>query len=142
MKLKKLLPLILAIGLVGCATPAKTYKFDKTRTYNQSFDQVWTKLVKYYAMNNIEIKNLDKASGIIVAEQASFSPSLASCPSSFALIPLRNNVKLNVFIEHSHPVKVTVNTKFTQVAKDLTEQLHSVQCNSTGAIETEILNAL
>ncbi|MGS0466232.1 hypothetical protein ACU8V3_02930 [Cobetia marina] len=58
--------------LAGCAgpsvTPPSPLTDDQSKSYNASYDSVWESTVDWFAMNNIPIKNIEKASGIIGSE--------------------------------------------------------------------------
>ena len=139
---KLLLIAIAALTFTGCATTqAQNYQFDKSRTYNSSFDDVWDNLVQWHADKNISISNIDKDSGLIVAESSGFSDELASCSSSPLVVQLAKKAKLNTLVQQKDNVKVTVNTQFLQRVS-LLDEVQTVPCNSTGVLEKTILDAL
>ncbi|MDP8051023.1 hypothetical protein QJU23_01125 [Pasteurella atlantica] len=139
--MKKLLAVgLLSLGLVGCIVPPKEYQFDKSRQYTQSFNEVWTKITKFYALNNIDIKSIEKASGIIVADVGTFDHTIASCKVIPFALDASSVGKLNTFVEKTQPITVTVNAKFSKTARMSDGATYPVECNSTGLLETQILD--
>lgn len=55
-------------------TPPEKTSFENSRTYSENYDQVWKACVAVFAINNFQIKTMDKESGIIAAE-AFYNPS-------------------------------------------------------------------
>lgn len=77
--MKKLVFMFLAVAsllLTSCGTPYKiigTYsdgnEFEET---SLSYEEVWSKIIDYFAVSGIPITNIDKSSGIIVSNNVSF----------------------------------------------------------------------
>lgn len=77
--MKKLL--FVALLLSGCATPALTpLKSNYEKPYmveiNRPFDDVWSDVVDVLATKGLNIKTLDKSSGIVISEKVSFVGSI------------------------------------------------------------------
>jgi hypothetical protein len=61
---------LITIILVSCTSyqPPKEYTFEQEKTYNQTYDQVWSKLLVFLSELGSPIKHLDKNSGFINTE--------------------------------------------------------------------------
>lgn len=69
--MRKIAIILLATSLFACSKHAKqlTGKYPNIpfNTHSErSFDEVWTKVIDYFAHQGLPIQNIDKASGIIV----------------------------------------------------------------------------
>ena len=127
----------------GCATLPATYSVNNSRTYeDQTFDQVWEKLVGFFASRNIPIKNIAKDSGVIYAESTSFGNEFADCGTGGLMVPFARRASVNVFVTRSseHP-KVSVNTGFQEMRR-FDASTTTVNCNSKGVIERAVLDAI
>lgn len=135
---------ILAILLSSCATPPKNYQYDNSVVIKDSYDNTWSKLVEHFASRNIQIKNVAKDSGIIAAEKSSFSSEYADCGNSSMIRPISNIAHFNVFVKNMGGSQtVSVNSNFVQNGISAWDSsLVQTQCNSTGKIEKEIINAI
>ena len=133
---------LVAATLAACATPPADHEVTKGRAYNQSYEQVWEGLVRFFASRNIAVKNIAKDSGVIFAERASFADELADCGSRGMWQVLGRRVGFNVFVTKSgeRPF-VSVNTEFVEVRK-FYEQVVNVTCVSTGVLEAQVLSSL
>ena len=141
---------LVGLGLASCATAPQVYQVENRVTLNTSKEVAWTRLVEFFASNNLSIKTIEKASGIIAAERMMASPmrggkigTWADCGSELLMTPVSQTVDLNVFVREvtADQVQVTVNTRFQEVRQfDATTQ--RVDCNSTGALEAAILSAI
>lgn len=106
------------------------------------YDQAWENIVSFFASHNIQVKNIAKDSGVIYAETTRFDNSMADCgtPGIFQVVGRRAN--FNVFVKHANSgPTVSVNTDFTET-RQFEQNVTTVQCNSTGSLETMILNAV
>ena len=73
MNLKNLGYFFSAIVLSACATsykPAVQKKIENERVFNVSFDKAWAKMVDFVSSNGMNIKTIDKASGLMTFERA------------------------------------------------------------------------
>ena len=158
MRLRRL-ALGVAIALVGCATEPLPHSVENARSFPMSKDQVWDNLIAYFSSNSIQIKTIEKASGVIYAERgvdrpASYReirhPDYADCGTPpITDIPVGHTVDLNVFVRStgSSSVAVTVNARIKEVrrvpsAGGFSTTLETRDCVSTGKIEEAILTAI
>jgi hypothetical protein len=141
MILKSIHLLFVMLLLSGCATAPMEHNVDNTKLVNKPFDKTWQELVRVFASNHIQIKNIAKDSGLISAESTSFNESQADCGSHGLYIPVRHSVSLNVFVASlsQSQTSVTVNAA-SDVAVQFQQQTVIKKCNSTGIIEKLILD--
>ena len=139
----RLATLAIALAAAGCTTLPATYSVDNSRNYEgQTYDQVWEKLVGFFASRNIPIKNIAKDSGVIYAESTSFDDQLADCGTGGLMVPFARRASFNVFVTRSAPApKVSVNTEFQEMRR-FDASTTTVNCNSKGVIEQAVLDAL
>ena len=153
--MKKYLFLLLSLIMLSCATyKAPKYKapdnFDKSRTYNKNFDEVWGKIIKYFAEKNIPIKTIEKASGIIATEYSLNTLSNKDCldcgEMGFGQSLSDYTGNFNVFVEkiNENQTKVTVSTFFNAMMETVilfarTPSYRKIDCNSTGILEKDLL---
>ena len=64
--------------LCGCYTEAGDYNFAKEQKIDKPKQLVWQKTVEFFAVNNINIKTIDKTSDIIAGEKLADS-KIADC---------------------------------------------------------------
>ena len=149
MPMKSPICAVLFFGLVGCVTPPQPHDFANSQTYNSSFDQVWSNLIRYFAENDLNIKTIDKSSGVIYTDQTNFPVPNADmdCGNS-GIAPVQSDVgSFNVFVitNADKTVTATVNSTFQQIRLNTfnsppTE--YAVDCTSTGTLELSILSQL
>lgn len=160
---KYFLTLLVAIIFISCSTyiPPKAVEFDKSRTYNQSFDEIWTKLMQLIATNNIKLKTIDKDSGILISEdnkilgaedkpktgQGLLLTKYCDCGTPGGLIQndyasFKSNFTI-IVIKDKQGTTVTMNTHYTirRVAQ-LAGSQDILQCESTGLSEKYLLDYL
>lgn len=147
---KYILFIILMVILGGCASyqPPKEYKFDKTRTYNQKYDDIWDKTVKYCTDNNIPLKSMDKNSGLIVSEY-NLNDRLKGCYDCGELASLQDfedfSAVFNIVIKKENDMKTTVIITVyykTELVVQSFSYKKLINCNSTGKLEKEIFDYL
>lgn len=131
-----------AATLTSCATPPKKVNFDNSRTYASSKDAVWEAVISFFTKNNIQIKTIEKDSGVLYAERSSVDESMADC-GDFPLAPeIERSGTLNVFVRHLQSgTEVTVNTEFKDV-RIFDNKTFTNSCNSTGLLEKNILDSI
>lgn len=60
------------VALTGCAnikvTAPADYSFDRSRTYQMSFEKTWVRAVDWFADHNVTIDKVEKGSGLITAK--------------------------------------------------------------------------
>tara|TARA_R110002020_G_scaffold399971_2_gene610067 strand:- start:4879 stop:5343 length:465 start_codon:yes stop_codon:yes gene_type:complete len=134
--------------LAGCVTPAQSFQFDNSRTVDAGFDQTWERTIGVLASNNLPVKTLEKASGLIVAENelVSFTTmgEAASCPASPLITPIGGIMNYNIFVRKLSETQTTVavNTKYNMRYRDMNSAIVSDTCNSNGNVERKLLNAI
>lgn len=134
---------IVVLGVIGgCVTKPVERQIEKSRTYSMSKDKVWERVIEVFATENIQVKTIEKASGLIAAEPASFDPSFADCGAEALAIVVGKTAVMNVFVRPaSGGTQVTVNTKF-QERRNYDRNFWTVDCFSTGVLEKQILDAI
>lgn len=148
--------IIMALGLSACVTPAKEYQVRNERQFDASKEVIWNRLIRHFATNNIQIKTLEKASGVIYAERDVGGAAtawwergqigdLADCGKDFMRIPLAHSILLNVLVAETSSKKTTATVTVT--FKEIYDQRAGLggppaTCNSTGRLEETILSSL
>jgi hypothetical protein len=68
--MKKYIYFFLLLALMSCTTlyPPDNHNIVKSKTFNQNYEEIWSRVIDWFAKNNIPIKNLEKASGFINTE--------------------------------------------------------------------------
>lgn len=56
---------LLALTLAACGTAAQKTEFNNSAVVNHKKDAVWERLLEYFTRNNIQIKTIEKASGVL-----------------------------------------------------------------------------
>ena len=150
----KYLLTLLLLTMVACTTyvPAKKIEVVNVQVFDKSKDQVWEKVIEFFAKNNLSIKTLEKASGIIATDLKQIPQSLDSicwCGQSGGGVHVNyNTIKgvFNVFIkEHQQGTEVTVTSDFTSQISgyDVVYRQMSVvdiNCYSNGKLEKQIFD--
>lgn len=141
--LRKALLVACAFGLAGCATAPVATDFDNTRVYSKSKDEVWTSLVAFFATNNIQIKTIEKDSGVIYAERSSFDKVMADCGVDYLYTEITNVASFNVLvIPRGGQTSVTVTSEFKAGRIGPYNATKVTQCLSTGYLEQQILASI
>lgn len=135
--------LALVLLAAGCATPPNIYTFDRTSTYPISKDEAWERLITYFTTNNIQIKTIEKDSGVIYAERALVDATIADCGQGGLAIDVARAGGLNVFVRSISPreTQVSVNSDY-KITRMFDGQVMVTPCNSTGLLEGEILRSI
>lgn len=135
----------LAVGaaLTGCGTPPKSYSFDRSKTYPISKDEAWERLLGYFTSNNIQIKTIEKDSGVIYAERAVVDAAIADCGDGGLAVDVARSGGLNVFVRSisARETQVSVNSDY-KITRMFDGQVIIGQCNSTGFLERQILSSV
>ena len=124
------------------ASAPVTHDVQRASVVNGSFDESWTALIDLFSDRSWEIRNLDKASGIVTTDWMKLGADgdgFADCGSA----PLGANapqVKFNIHVKQDDAdVSVTVNATFHQMRHALgSDPDFSFDCNSTKAVERMI----
>lgn len=138
--------LLVCVG--GCATAPEYVEVERSKVIAQPFDQTWDNLVEFFATNSIGIRNIDRASGLLVAEQmygrfdtARFS-DWASCGTpGFPEVAEDRVLNLNVLARPDGPnTRLTVTAVFRERRSAGEFGSRSVECLSNGALEQLIFD--
>lgn len=96
---------VLMLTSCGVRYVPQTFNYpikNTTQTLNLPFDKVWSGVVDYFAQNNIPIKTIEKASGIIISTQMQFPASYWITkdqrlydPSAYIAVQELSDVKLD-----------------------------------------------
>lgn len=133
----------MALGLAGCVTPAVKTDFRNSAVVARPEAQVWADLIGYFTSHQIQIRTIERDSGVIYAERALFDPVFASCDHDPTLTEISGTVTMNVFVRPLSPnqTQVTVNADFHQIGT-LGRTDYNLDCFSTGVLEAQILRAV
>jgi len=149
---KRLFQIVAALVLTACAAaPQQIAPFDTSRTYDQSFDETWGKMVRFMSTNSVGISTIEKDSGLIVINNQSVATSLmreycdvpAVVPGLYS--PTHGIVRGSLTaIEEDGFTTVNVNVNFTQNSQFCYQgcQYVSRPCASLGNFEKALLNAI
>jgi hypothetical protein len=154
--------------LANCNTTPNEYASNKSRTYDQSFDETWDHAIRYLSEHDYTMVEADKENGIIRAsvsptDTLKSGPKIAECSRDFirgssapefAIILFAeydlSYINLNMLLVSNGPTtKVTVDTRpmYMERARCI-DGLNSWSCKgygecvSRGVIETQILSSL
>lgn len=149
----RMIIIMAVLVLTGCATPPLTYDFSPESSYKSSKDIVWAGVMSFFSEGNIQIKTLEKDSGVVYAENtytsanSSLIDQFADCGKYPAMTPIGGLAGFNIFVSQSpkkENVTVRVNTNFKKswffssaLVGNITE---SIVCNSRGTLEKTILD--
>jgi hypothetical protein len=132
----------IAAGLAGCATEPQRTQFNNSAVIAKKKDVVWESLLDYFTRNNIQIKTIEKDSGVIYAERASFDPGMADCGEAPIALEMVRSASFNVFVRPQQGgTQVSVNTTFA-IVRSFDNQSWKTECFSTGTLERAILSSL
>lgn len=142
MKKTNIAALAACLLAVSCATPPTQRSIENSRTFAVSKDQAWEALLSYFTSNNIQIKTIEKDSGVIYAERALSDASMADCGAVPLAQEMSRPASLNVFVrETGDGVQVTVNAQF-EVTRMFDGTTWTDACFSTGLLERQLLTAV
>ena len=155
-----LVALITSVFLTACETlPIIQHPVETQRDFDASKERVWAGLMVYFTTAGIQIKTIEKASGIIYAEQIAAGrdrsvDTLMHC-GFYLEIPVESVIGFNVFVRSGPQLTtVSVNTSFFRTwlsypspnighpDRRFGNYQHQTKrsCTSTGALEQGILN--
>ncbi|QOC23181.1 hypothetical protein IC757_03215 [Wenzhouxiangella sp. AB-CW3] len=133
---------LLFLMLAACASQPTTHAADLSGTVDQSYDEVWERLVVHLSGTDFRIKSIARDSGVIFAERARFEDSLADCGSRGLASSSGRNVAFNVFVSESGgTTRVEVKADFTE-SRHLDKSRWTTECSSTGELERSIIQAI
>jgi hypothetical protein len=146
---------VLAAFTLSACTPSlpEVFNIKKFEVIDSPQELVWDRLIRHFAVNNIQIKTIDRLSGVVYAEKQFATPTiewegrgkigeLADCGKSYTEIPFLDQLEMNVYVKAlGAKTEVTVTTSFKQVFQPGGLRAQA-DCNSTGRLEREILDAM
>jgi len=92
---KRIRSVSLACAILACCdTTPNEYAFNKSRTYDQSFDETWDHAIRYLSEHNYVVGEANKEKGIIRATTFSTDtlksgPEIAECSGRIDVVPRR-----------------------------------------------------
>ena len=146
--IKGLCAIVIALPVAGCYTPPTQRDVEHSRAFSASYDVVWAGIIKQFSSSNIQIKTIEKASGIIYAERSILGlgyKEFADCGNPGLLAPGPVTASFNVFVQREEGdeprIRVTVNSSYSQMLR-WENAVKYVDCVSTGALEAKILDSI
>ncbi len=130
-------------ALPGCATAPAEHMVVNSRLYDASFDTIWGHLIQFFTAHNIQVKTIEKASGVIYAERLFVEPDRSVDCGKAGIFAIKDTSgSFNVFVvPENGKTKVTVNVTYSQT-RAFGEDRTTIKCASTGILENDLLNAL
>ena len=140
---------ILLLSSCGTFTKPIEHKYDKTMVSAQSFDNTWSKVIKFFSSKNIPIKNIEKSSGLIVsdsftintlADADKFDCGKYSMPNAIGN-KFNGKASFNVFVEKNNNMSTAITVNAVGEIDHYEENLkHRFQykCFSTGVFEISL----
>ena len=129
-------------ALSACVAGPKPTQFENSRIYPMSIDDVWPSIIEFLARYSMQIKTIEKDSGIIYAERTQAGEGFADCGTTILAVEVGRPATVNIFVRaNGAATEVTVNTVFT-VARAFDGRVFSDACLSTGVLETAILDSI
>lgn len=161
-EMKRFLAFVVVLFATGCAVDPKTFDVQSTREIPAAHDKAWSAALKYLAQNQFQIRTVERASGVILADKLisdtieggwfSKGPigDFADCGKEFMATPGTHSVQLNVLIEPkgAATASVVVTAKYTETYKGMNtlygyyEPQQPKSCNSTGKLEALVFEAI
>lgn len=149
--MKKIIAFAGATLLASCASAPPAYDFDKSAMISRDYDTVWSAVSEFFTSNNIQIKTIEKDSGVVYAERINQAPrtpgmigDVANCGNPGLETAYNQAVQLNVFAKsQGGATRMTVNATMSEMrcSRGVLGGLdcHTVACNSTGRLETSLI---
>tara|TARA_B100000963_G_scaffold287365_1_gene256505 strand:+ start:338 stop:790 length:453 start_codon:yes stop_codon:yes gene_type:complete len=145
--MKNILSILFILLLTSCASTQVATNSIVSESYRQSYDEVWTKVIRFFATNQISIGTLEKDSGIVTLQGDRLSKDLintycnADANNGFFEFVQYGNVTGSVnVIDEGNFVTVTINTRFSSIHND--GYFVPRTCASTGVFEQSILDTI
>lgn len=86
MNIKNLFVVVATLSCIsGCTSvpwitpPASGYAVTNSKSYEKSYDEVWGNVLGFFTEQNMQLKDVDKENGLILAEFVAFDDSIADC---------------------------------------------------------------
>jgi hypothetical protein len=147
--MKKFLLLFLTIVITSCATTQVVSNSVASESYRASYDEVWTKVIRFFATNQISIGTLEKDSGIVTLKGDNLNSQLmneyceADENNGFLERLLYGNVMGSVnVIDEGGIVTVTVNARYNTFHAYGQNYYPARPCASKGVFERQILDSI
>ena len=136
---------------VGCATykAPKVHTFDNSKTYFMDYDEVWNRVIEWFATNGTPVKNIEKSSGFIAAETVGLQLTglYCDCGKAGTYDRISDGVgNFNVHVlDQGASVRVNVNATYNAIKNSTNlysgnEIKSTISCNSTGWLEKKLLD--
>lgn len=159
----KIIALTMTMFLVGCATAPQVFEVKNSRTYAVSKEVIWDRLIRYFATSNIQVKTVERDSGIIYAEKeingnvpvewsvrGRVGDGLADCGKDIMATPAAQSIQFNVYVRDlgAAASSATVTASFRESYQGMNTLYGYYSppapraCNSTGVLEGLILDQL
>ena len=144
-----------AILLSGCATldPPRS-ETAVSRTYPDSRDAIWRRILSYSAGRSMFIRQADAANGVITVDREIIDPQVdgfadsifgwAQCPSSMLNRTVSQRVEINYVVksERDGRTTVTMNGRFAENRMNVVQHKQEwVNCSSTFVLERSLLDS-
>lgn len=140
-----------------------TYNVTKYTETTSSYDEVWDKVIDFFATNNISISTIEKSSGIIAANDVVFGQSNLSMEDKMGVIqnpnawfvmaynknntkPLSVQCSLNVRVSETQNGKVSITINIGNITGKVINSsiaglmVYSANFKSTGVFESTLLD--
>ena len=142
--------LMAAALLSACTAVAPAFDVDRERRIAASERLVWEGLMDYMTRNGIEIKTLERDSGVVYAEKMYGGPDdlggLAHCPEKWHVLAAgRTTAAFNVLVADVDDLEIysqldlgttmAVNTRFSRQVYAFPGFWGTQTCDSTGVLE-------
>ena len=144
--------LAVSVLLAGCATaPWPQEAIRNAIVVPEAREQVWARIIRTTARNDLSITGADKVNDIVSAE-LSIAPrdesgnihgNWAVCGGGGLLRrPLSQHADLKILVlPHPQGTNVTINARFSETRQDKrTRETQLVSCTTTGVLEAELLD--
>jgi len=150
--MKSAMAIVLFAAFLGCLTPKERFS-QREIEVTAPFDQVWSMVIEFLAEENMPIKVIEKASGLVTTDPMDISTDisrseLAEC-GAIGTSPFwdreRKRVVFSIFVApgSSSIIRIRVHTRAEILAKSSffgSWAWHP--CESTGHIEKKLLDTL
>jgi len=153
--MKRLAAFLLVLLISGCVASyqaPQVHQVEKERVYSKTPDQVWDKVVEWFALHASPVKNMDRSSGFIASEynlSIEDYPQYSDCGSTTASMmqaiaitsPTGN---FNILIRKTADDKVRVVVTAAFHAKTVATGQYGggtdIECTSRGVLEKQLLD--
>lgn len=137
---------VFCLVLAGCSTAPQPRSITRAQTYAMPKDAVWQEVMAWFTSNQIQIKTIEKDSGVVYAERLyDLTSGQADCGEPGVDLPIERLGQFNVFVREAdaNHTEVTVNANFIERRRDgWTGAYKTINCVSTGGVESSILGAI